>query len=166
MGEKTNQKGFIGIIVIIVVILGIIIISRIFDWGFLTSEITSYSVQCKEKLELGSCKEPLVVLNPTTYKVSSGEQEVLYWIEGVGGIDRLIKCAVKDRKNWSCKYNDESGEFGFTDGRFWEVVLNSSISQEELEKIYYVSRFEYAKIRCSENGNLSISCFILSVLLD
>ena len=130
--------------------------------GFFRSEITEYPVMCKKEPTLNKCQNPDSTLNKTTYKILKNRQEVLYW-SSVDDVPRkLTKCAIKDRKNWSCKYNDESAEFGFKDGKFWNVSLEESILNDEYRKVYYPSRTEYLMTGCKNK----LFCFLFLNILD
>ncbi len=112
-----------------------------FDLGLFKGEITEYSLSCdKEKYVNYRCLEKWLPLNPTTYKPNTNKQQVLYWT--LSDIQTLKKCSVVNRKNWTCRYDDESAEFGFKDGQFWEASLGKSIS-DDLFETRYVSKLEY-----------------------
>lgn len=117
------------------------------DWGWTRGEIRSYQMYCMEKLVAGQCNAESYPLSVETYKVDVKEQEVVSWIsgwfEGKSSIDRLTKCAIADRKNWSCKYDDESAEFGFQGGRFFQVDLKRSALEALEGEEFYVSRWNY-----------------------
>src|SRR5215218_8086666 len=81
------------------------------DWRFLQSEITAYPIRCKDKIILSQCNKPQYTLNPRTFKVLHDKQEVLYWSWANHRVDKLTKCAVVDRRNWKCRYDDNSAEF-------------------------------------------------------
>ena len=165
MKEKIKKfleilEKFLGFIIILLVIIS--------SWkffnisGLFNSEITEYSIMCKEKVEWNQCENPNYPLNKTIYKVLVQRQEVVYWINDFPP-ERLTKCAIRDKKNWSCKYNDESAEFGFRNGIFYEFSLKqSSVSEELWNKVYYVSRTKYLMISCENK----IPCFLLVNLLD
>lgn len=162
--EKTNP-----LIGLLIIGFFVILLLKVIDWGFLKSEITEYPVQCKEKVSLNRCNNPYYTLGRTTYKVLPNRQEVLYWNEAISNIEKLTKCAVKDRKNWSCKYNDESAEFGFRDGQFWHISAGKStpIVEELTEKIYYVSRLEYLNLGCKSSSSIEyLICLPMVILFD
>lgn len=130
------------------------------DLGFVKSEVTAYPIFCKQKLSYGVCSDPEYSLRRTHYKLIPSRQEVLHWIEG-SNVERLTKCAIKDRTNWSCKYNDESAEFGFTDGRYWKYSLKESSSADLLERVYYVSKTEWRNQSCKDSGMPYLICLPL-----
>jgi len=105
---KKPRCGALGFVLPFLVILIIYII----DWGFLKSEITKYPVWYISEFGWGT-------LNETVYKVSADRQEVIGHMPGLL-VDRYTDCAVVDRKDWSCTYDDKSGRFGFNEGRFWD----------------------------------------------
>lgn len=156
----------IGVLFFIVFLLLVI---KAFDWGFLKGEITEYPVQCTHKLNYGGCNEPQFTLNKTTYKVLPDRQEVLYWNEASGTVEKLSKCAVKNRKNWSCSYNDDSATFGFTDGRYWSYTNQSMASDVGIEfdaKTYYVSKWDWLKLKCRDSGTEGFLCLPLMILVE
>lgn len=149
---------------ILVIGLFLFFFLKIFDWGFIRSEITEYPVGCETPLVYGQCKGNSYPLNRTTYKVIPEKEEVLYWSEIGGGIQKLEGCAIKDRKNWSCHYGDNSAEFGFRDGNFWSLSNSLKLSKitELEEKMYYVSRFVWFKLKCA--GVSPFLCPLIVVL--
>jgi hypothetical protein len=140
------------------VILIIVSIYKFFNIsGLFNSEITAYPVLCKDKVVLNQCDNPNVPLSPTTFKVSTSRQEVVFWIEDFTP-SRTTKCAIRDKKNWSCRYEDESGEFGFNNGVFREMSLDPKYyPQDPYEKYYYPSRTKFLTIKCG----VSIPCLLL-----
>lgn len=148
------MKKFLKVLSIFGKIVGIIILILLFfylpDWGFLKSEITEYPVSCQVKVASGKCSNIAYTLNPTIYKVSSTRQEVVYWSDAGGFVNRLTKCAVRDRRNWSCKYDDDSAEFGFIGSKFYSQTLlntNDSFMKDYNEKTFYVSKFQWIEIQ-------------------
>lgn len=106
-------------------------------------EITEYSLLCDKKDYINyQCTKKWLPLRPTTYKPNISKQQVLYWTHGLRDIETLKKCSVVNRKNWTCRYDDESAEFGFKDGQYWEISLSYSIS-DLLSEYKYVSKFQY-----------------------
>ena len=77
------------------------------DWGFLKSEITSYSADCVVPVVNGRCPKDLFANTPVTYKVSTSDQSVIYWVNGFPP-SRLANCAVASRTSWKCEYPDKS----------------------------------------------------------
>lgn len=169
-GTPTEEKGLNPIISLVILGVVILFVIKVFDWGFFKSEITAYPAMCSEKVALGSCSNPEFTLNRTTYKVLSDRQEVLYWSEVSGDVQRLTKCAVKDRKNWSCKYNDNSAEFGFTNGKYWSYTNESMSSDVGLEmdrKTYYLSRWGWLNLKCKSTSGLEkLLCLPVVVLFE
>jgi len=125
----------------------IIVILYFFDFGFLSGKITAYPLSCDRENYINyRCKEKWLPLNPTTYKPSAKRQEIIY--STLGSWETLTKCSVSDRKSWTCKYNDESAEFGFDKGQFWEVSLGENIysvksASDNLFEIRYVPKYLY-----------------------
>lgn len=80
------------------------------------------------------------------YKPNRERQEVLSWATGFPP-DRLTKCAVVDRKNWKCPYNDGSATFGFQNGEYF----NYPSEDKDIYKEYYVSRREWLIKDCEDS---------------
>lgn len=134
----------------IVGIYVVFLVLNFVDAGFLKQEITAYSVQCESASTPHLCENVKFALRPTTYKVDAEKQEVLYWTQGFE-VQRLKNCAIRDRENWSCKFNDESAEFGFTNGKFWSVDLVESITADLGNKTEYVSRIRWINQSCRDS---------------
>jgi hypothetical protein len=111
-----------------------------------SSEITAYPVQCKTIVQNGQCSAPEYTLRYTTFKVFVNEQNVVSAVEGFPPT-RLTQCAVRDRMNWSCRYDDDSAELGFNDGAYFEVTLKQPTFATLSRNVYYVSYTEYLRIQ-------------------
>lgn len=151
------------------IIFIVIFAFRAIDWSFIKGEIVEYPMLCKTKVNLGTCSQPEVPLNRTTYKPNANRQEVLYWSEAIGDVERLTKCAVRDRKNWSCKYNDESAEFGFTNGSYWShsnPEMNSTVGQDMDDRTYYLSRWGWMSERCKMDTSPFALCMAVETIFN
>jgi len=84
------------------------------DWGFLKGEVTEYGIAA-----CPNCPTGMMTLNEQKYRPSLSRQEVVSWMPGFDFVDRYTKCAVVNRTNWECNYNDGSGRFGFSNGLYW-----------------------------------------------
>ena len=92
---------------------------------------TSYPVKIQEN-------DIPLPLNISKYRVSK-DGVVFSSMPGIpSGIDTYKNCTVFDAKNWDCRYEDGSGEFGVKNGDYWSIP-------KDLE---YVSRFEYIILDC------------------
>lgn len=139
--DQSTGLGCLGSLAsIVAVIVGIYAI----DWGWVRSEITVYSAQCAQKVLNNKCGHHQFTVRPTTYKVMVDQQAVVYWIEGFE-VQKVTKCAVANRTSWTCKYDDESAEFGFLDGEYFNRSLDtpSPASKDFAEKEYYMPRWKY-----------------------
>ena len=87
---------------------------------------------------------------------------MLYWVEGFN-VERFTKCAVNNRTNWSCKYDDGSAEFGFNNGRYREISFGSGTSSEEY--VYYASKWQWLNQGCQRTGLLYPACMALGTFL-
>jgi hypothetical protein len=106
------------------------------DWGFLRSEFTSYEVRCGQVVN-NHCSQPeTAVYFATTYKIFK-EQQFVVATEYV----KYTKCAIVDRTNWKCTFDDASGSFGARDGAFWETV------PEGWAHNFYVPRWKYLLLK-------------------
>jgi hypothetical protein len=113
------------------------------DLGVAMGEITAYPVMCEVELEGGDC--PLgrgLPLNWTTYKVYVDQQMVVANTRG-GFVRKFNNCAVADRVNWQCARPDDSGTFGFSEGRYWESSKKASLWDEQWKRVIYVSVVDY-----------------------
>lgn len=118
------------------------------DWGFLKSEITAYPLHCSHKVGvLGECSNVDFSTRAFIYKVDPKRQEVLYWVEGFE-VSKLIDCAIRNRKNWTCKYSDNNTEIGFNNGKFFETVDPNSLTADLAAKTFYVSRHDWLVRSC------------------
>ena len=169
MKEKDNIKdsllskifGCLGSIITFLIGLFIIVsVIKLIDFGFLSSEITEYPVQCKEKPSGNYCKNPEYQLNKTVYKVIKDRQEVIAKSEGFPQLQKYTDCAVIDRKNWTCKADDGSWEFGFSDGEFYRILYTG-----KEYNVYYVSRLEYIKIICKDDKGIMKLLYIALINL-
>lgn len=106
------------------------------------NEISQYPVLCeKEKLtSIGECGNG-TALGQTTYRVDHIKQEVISWMPGASlETNRYTKCAILNINQWSCRYDDESGTFGFSEGKYYQIP---TIIPNEI----YVTREEWEKYR-------------------
>lgn len=114
------------------------------DFSFLKGEIIAYPLQCEVNPEYNSCPgKTLFSLRMSHYKPNVERQDVLHWVGGFSP-DLIKDCAVVDRKNWKCQYDDKSATFGFQNGQFFNISTNES----SLEKEFYVSRSVFIHRSC------------------
>jgi hypothetical protein len=117
------------------------------DFSFLKGEIVSYSLYCEVETQYNVCPgETAFALRKTHYKPNKKTQEVLYWVEGASP-SRLTNCAVVNRKNWECEYNDGSAAFGFQNGRYFYFSAQDDYEWNE----FYVSRTRWLHQDCSDS---------------
>ena len=129
--------------ILTVLVLGIVIL-YFFDFGFLRGEITEYPLFCEKKNYINYlCNGGWLPLNPTTYKPNADKQQVIYWSWAVPQIETLTKCTVIDRKNWTCKFDDGSAEFGFKNGHYWHIPLDETLLQYSIGEYQYVPKYIY-----------------------
>lgn len=140
---------------IYIVILGFSFI----DWGFLRGEITEYPIQCNEIIAPNVCKNIEFAQRKTTYKVDYDKQKVFYQTEGFS-VEELSDCAIRDRKNWSCKYPDGSAQLGFTDGKFWVIDTPPDPILKE-DHIQYVNKASWISQSCHDSWIPYLPCLIV-----
>ena len=130
------KKIFSKIIFIILIILAVYLI----DWGFLRNSITEYGLWCPPDYREGN---GCMTVRTTKFYPNKKKQEVITKDEF--GIETLKKCTVINRRNWECKYNDESATFGFNNGQFHSTTLwSTSKVLENMDSQYiYVPRLRY-----------------------
>lgn len=157
MEHKTEWKEKLetlwGWVSLAIILFAIVTFFKVMGWApWPSDEISAYPVQCKTKPEYGICKtEPEYTLNKSTYKVNKQRQEVVHWISDFPP-DRYTDCAIRDKNNWECTYDDRSGSFGFSNGNFSSYSLKEN-STDVFDKTYYVSRREWLDIQArSETG--------------
>ena len=122
------------------------------DWGFLNSEITEYSATCNDVVVNNHCDSLAYTATPQVYKVSIERQQVLSWLATDKGetLQTFKDCSVVDRENWKCTYSDDSGTFGFEDGKYHDWSTSDQLAKsdpffqsEVFAKIYYISKLDY-----------------------
>lgn len=88
------------------------------------------------KIEQGNQWQPVMRV---TFRV--GDDKVISEVAGL--LDEYQDCAIENKHNWECRYQDDRGtnKFGFTKGKYWNTPGWGS-------DIKYVSRWEYNLIRC------------------
>lgn len=99
---------------IVIIVIGLFLF---FDWGFLRGEVTVYPAMCSgSEKPVEDCD--LIPWVRTTYRVDYAHNEVIfYWAEGPNADHgKLVKCVIRDRRNWSCDYRDGSGPVHVRDG--------------------------------------------------
>jgi len=95
-------------------------------------EITSYPMFCDKPLTDGKCKGNSTPLNREIFRVYASSQQVVSWTPGVNGPPiRLEQCAVRDSRNWKCRYPRNQGEVGFTNGEYHEMLTPPHLEQDK-----------------------------------
>lgn len=136
------------IIFFLLLLYGFIYAISFVDLSFVKGEIVEYSLSCKSELKNGLCTtKPEFALRRTTYKPNVSGQYVLYWVEGFD-ISKLNDCAVKNRNNWACTFNDRSAKFGFTGGTYFNYILQKETMPD---RSYSVSKPEWLIQSCRDS---------------
>ncbi len=106
------MAGFVAILIFAAVWWGLD--WRLYDDG----EVTTYPASCIDRKEaINSCA--LMTLNRATYKLDRDHNEVIYWHENPilrDNFRKLTRCIIRDRRNWSCQFQDGSGVVHVRDG--------------------------------------------------
>ena len=122
--------------------MGLLVIVVIFLFGStISSKIKSYGYWCEHEvapvISVNECRKISFPLNRQTFEIDKKNQRVISWFDD-GSPIRTNDCAIRDRRNWSCTYDDGSGSFGFNSGIAW-----SSDQFEKGNHVFYVSRWMY-----------------------
>lgn len=146
--HKAYWKGLQVLFCIFIIGYGILYGLSMLDLSFLKGEIVSYQLECDVKPEYNVCPpgKTLFALRAHHYKPNKDRQEVLSWIEGFPP-DRLTDCAVVDRENWKCSFDDKSSTFGFENGSYFSY----SAEDKPYFKEYSVSRQTWLKEDCEDS---------------
>lgn len=121
--DGNNVTSYSGVFVLIAILLLIFV----FDFSFISGKIIAYEIYCESASIGGLCE--FKNFSKTEYFPYSINQTVK--AKNEGGVKEFTKCTVIDRKNWECKYNDESAVFGFLNGFFHSTTLYTKMMTEE-----------------------------------
>jgi hypothetical protein len=154
----------IGVIFILAVIgYGILYITSVVDFSFIRGEIIAYPMECSVQTQNGSCPgKTLYALRTTHFKPNYDRQEVVYWIDGISP-DLFKNCAVVNRKNWKCEYDDKSATVGFQDGVYFEYP--EAGTPDAFLHEYYVSRQTWLQQNCDDSIYAGWLCIPLHRIL-
>ena len=106
----------------------VIVLAAVWVWEpleriFSSDEVTVYPAKCYEQLKsVENCRR-YYSLHRTRYKINEARAEVTYWmpdLEDTGlaqQVARLVDCAIRDARNWTCQYPDGSGTVTVRDGQ-------------------------------------------------
>jgi hypothetical protein len=76
----------------------------------------------------------------TVYSVFPAAGKVTYRIGSLPFVSEQTNCTIVDADNWSCRYADGSGGFGFLDGF-------PSVFEEDAGHTFYLRRWQYHLLR-------------------
>lgn len=156
------MKEYLLWIIGILILISFIKIFGLFPGG---NEIKAYSALCSNQVELNRCNNPSYTGDVKVYTVNVEKQYVLN--SNGGYIVKYTKCAVKDRENWQCSFDDNSGKFGFALGQYYDNpnydIIHSATGQA-MKKTFYPSRFEYININSKNCGVAYPLCYIFEIL--
>ncbi len=101
--------------------------------------VTEYTIQCYEGELVGDeCVGGYWLTNQQTkYRVLIEQQIVVSWFPGLSewqSPEKHTNCAIASLDNWTCRYSDNSGIFGFRSGTYF-YEFPSGTSAEQAEKI-------------------------------
>ncbi len=146
-------------------IVGILIVLFILHILNGIDDVKAYSATCNEEVKGNICKNPLYANDIEVYTPNVGKQYVI--ISHGGYVEKYTKCVVKDKNDWQCDFDDNSGNFGFASGQFFDYpnydVMHSSTG-ELMKKMYYPSRFEYINLVSKNCGSFYPLCYVLYTL--
>lgn len=103
-----------------------------------TNEITSYPAICESRDASEKCTK-YTPLNKTTYVIDFKNQKVVSYMPEMDNVpaNKYNDCAIVNLENWSCKFNDNSGTFGFSNGKFFDIP--------SFDNFEYISKDEWSK---------------------
>lgn len=155
--SKNHWKGLQTLFWIALIGYGAFYAFSMIDFSFLKGEIIAYGLECEVKPRYNTCPgRTLFAMRARHYKPNKDRQEVLSWTEGFPP-ERLKDCAVVDRKNWQCRFDDKSATFGFQNGEYF----NYPTVDKDIYKEYYVSRQEWVRRDCKDSVFSSWYCIPL-----
>lgn len=120
------------------------------------NEVTVYKMFCTGGLKQGKCNSKEETANPTTFKALVDQQTVIYWHGEKDPPNRLLHCAVRNARNWSCQLgntleDNPKIQWVMVDGEYREVVEKPFISSNEI--FYQVPKWYWWWIRLSQGHN-------------
>ena len=104
-------------------------------YGCSHDQIAIYSLLCDKPLVNGECRSAALAYPPRYFKVFPDQQRAITWVESFPP-QALTRCVIRDVRNWSCRYDDDSARFEMANGRLnqWNpkiiYVGGTSESQE------------------------------------
>lgn len=143
------------------VIVIILLILKTLGWSWVKGDMVGYTKMCYEWSKDDDCLK-YYPSQPDIYKIDAGNNQVFRLNEL--SVDKYSKCTIADKQNWTCKYDDESGEFGFALGKYFSRGLDSekySIKRLALEELG-ISRFQWLDSKSKECGLLYPLCYLLA----
>ena len=128
----------------ILIIFTILVTSQLFVFlsDLAGNRITGYGFHCinEYRQSFEKCHADFS-LNSSKYSVDKQNQWVVE--NGSIGIKRYENCAIINRRNWTCTYDDNSGEFGFKKG----IEYNLSFADDDAVfrdgMFWYTSKLNY-----------------------
>jgi len=133
MAEQNKAGEGIGcLIVIVAAAFGLYAM----DWNFSGNQITDYLLECRVYDAASGCNGQYVKGPVTTYTVNFDQQVVISQVDGEAPV-KLTKCAVVNRKNWTC-HGADNNEFittTYTDGEIHDAFPSVAYK--------HVSRYEW-----------------------
>lgn len=120
-------------------LLSLFVVSALLAGGCVASdEVTVYPVYCGDlDKATGTCRA-WIAEDRRVYKINKANNYVLEWTldDPSGETKKYTKCAIVDVGQWSCEFDDESGQFGFSSGKYFfgpSFLQTKYISKEEWE---------------------------------
>lgn len=150
---KNSNKKHLLIFALIVLLIGAhsILLNKI-KFSPRSQKITVYVAICLGPVNENKCNSKTYSSNSYTYSLFLDKQEVIEQTDDFiePGLKRYTKCALLDLKNWSCKYADGSGEFGFANDSYFSHSLDANgMAHYSVSNInsYYPSQNEWFALK-------------------
>lgn len=70
-------------------------------------ETTVYWASCKGEMKGQACNGVIISEARMSFKVLVSRQEVLFWFDDSGMVDKLNSCVVRDKDSWNCSYGKQ-----------------------------------------------------------
>lgn len=81
---------------------------------------------CKNGYVEDKCIDKAQHWSTVVYQINKDKQVAIQSIEGAAP-QTFNKCSVNNSNNWQCTFDDDSGTFGMTDGKYMENPTNNII---------------------------------------
>jgi hypothetical protein len=122
-------------------------------------DVTIHYAFCPAGRVSGACSTGGETANPTTYRAYIDQQTVIKWTWNSGTITRFTFCAVRDGRNWTCKFEKAEDaptvEYTMSDGELSTTDFRSAkdrpLGGATPEPFYEVPRWYWWFVWTSEH---------------